>query len=107
MVKATTYIYNTQTGEKSLFFDGSIEEMVPYGDYLYYFWYGIRADDADSGLYRMKQDQSENQMLFQTSELFSLNIAGDKLFWETNNELRQPTTANLDGTDIHFIELAP
>lgn len=101
------YSYNTQTGTKTQIIDREMEDMVPYGDYFYYFWHGRRADDADSGIYRMKHDFSEDQLLIQTTDISSLNIAGDKLFWETNNDLRQPTVAKLDGTDVQYVILSP
>lgn len=96
--------YNTETGESSIFWDEWIDNINYSGDYLYYFWNGVRADDLDAGLYRMKTDTSENQMLLQVNELYSLNIAGEKLFWENNDDLRRLTVANLDCTDIQFVE---
>jgi hypothetical protein len=100
------YRYSTETGENSLFWDHWIDNINSNGDYLYYFWNGVRADDSDAGLYRMKLDTSENQMLMQIAELYSLNIAGEKLFWENNDDLRRLTIAKLDCTDIQFVKQA-
>lgn len=42
----------------------------------------------------------------QIAELYSLKIAGEKLFWENNDDLRRLIIANLDCTDIQFVEQA-
>lgn len=99
--------YDTATGEKSGFTDRWIDYVNTDGEYLYYFWSGAKADNSDSGLYRMKPDTSENQMLLPAEELYDLNISGKKLFWHNNDEMRRLTTAKLDCTDVGFVVQAP
>lgn len=100
------YRYNTEAGENDQFLDKWVDSINAEGEYLYYFWTGNRQDNADSGMYRMKQDGSEAQMIMHTESLFSINIAGGKMFWHNNDEQRRLTVMNLDGTELTFVEQA-
>ena len=96
--------YDTETGEISLFVDYWIDSINTDGEYLYYFWSGAKSNNSDCGLYRMRPDTSDNQMIMQTEELYSLNIAGGKLFWQNNDEFRRLTSSNLNCTEILFVK---
>jgi|GEM_PF-1622963 len=104
---SSQFKYNTVTGEKTAFSNQTFDNITPYADSLYYFWSGVRVDDADSGIYRMNPSTGESILLLKVDQIFSLNAAGGKLFWTTNDDLRRVTVSNLDCTDIQFVELMP
>ena len=104
---SNTYRYNTATGESEVFYPQWIDWLNTDGEYLYYFWNGLRADHTDEGLYRINLDGSGEQMVMASEEFFSMNIAGGKIFWHNNDDQRRLTVMNLDGSDMTFVELIP
>lgn len=100
------YRYKTDTGQISVFLSEWVDDINTDGQYLYYFWTGNRQDNADSGIYRVNPDGSGAEMILLAESLFSINIAGDKMFWHNNDDSRRLTVMNLDGTDAVFVEQA-
>jgi hypothetical protein len=94
------------TSEAGIFAYKWMDYVNTDGEYLYYFWSGVRQDNADSGLYRTRADGSEDVLILQTEELFSPNIAGGKIFWHNNDDQRRLTVMNLDGSEMTFVEQA-
>jgi hypothetical protein len=104
---SNTYRYDTVTGETDIFLPKWISQMNTDGENIYYYWNGVRMDNADCGLYRINPDGSGEQLVMQAETFFGLNIAGGKMFWHNNDEQRRLTMMNLDATDIAFVEQAP
>ncbi len=98
--------YDAKTGEISVFRSNWIDYVNTDGERLYYFWSGVRADNADMGLYRCSLDGSGEEMILPSEPFFDLNIAGGKMFWHNNDEERRLTVVNLDGSEMGFAEQA-
>lgn len=104
---SNTYQYNTETGETSVFLEKWVYSVNTDGDYLYYWWTGVRMDRSDCGFWRVRPDGSEDQLIMQAETFFAPNIAGGKVFWHNNDDERRLSVMNLDGTDLAFVEQAP
>ena len=98
--------YNALTGETSSVLDTWIDDVVGEGEWIYYFWSGRRQDNTDSGIYRSLPDGQEQTMLYQGDNIFSLNIAGGKLYWSTNDEQRRLSMMDIQGGEVSFVPLA-
>jgi len=101
---SNTYQYDPATGETSVFLEKWIYWVNTDGDYLYYWWTGLRQDKSDCGFYRVRPDGSEDQLIMQADEFYGTNIAGGKVYWHNNDEERRLCVMNLDGTDLTFVE---
>ena len=100
------YNYNTATSETNVFVDTWLDDINSDGEYLYYYWSGVRQDNSDQGVYRMNPDGTGAEMILNVDYAFDLNIAGGKIFWFAYDEQRRITIMNLDGTGAEFLEQA-
>lgn len=77
---SSQFKYNILTGEKSVFSKQTFDEITPYADSLYYFWSGVRADDADSGIYRMNPSTGGKHYVIKSKPDILAQRCGRKAF---------------------------
>jgi len=104
--EGNTYRYDIGTGQSEVFCEGWIDYVNTDGEYLYYFWSGVRMDNADAGVYRINSDGSNSILLLQIEECYSINIAGDMIFFHTNDDERRLSVMNTDGSGLKFLPQA-
>ena len=86
-----------------------LEKSISYPNvsegWLYYYTGGRAKDKSDSGFYRIRLDGTEDTLITQGVVGFDFNIAGDKIFFHTNDDQRRLTVMNLDGSEMRFLEI--
>lgn len=102
------YLYDTRTGETRFFIDRWADSLNGEGSSLYYFWYGVRQDRSDMGLYRANADGSGATLLLSANSAYDINIAGGRMFWHTNDEQRRLSFVDIGGSgdDVQFVPMA-
>lgn len=80
--------YNTENGQFSQL-DKAISGVTEAEDIIYYYWSGRRQDKADQGIYKSKPDGTEEELILQVQNAFSLNYVNGKLYYHTNDEKRR------------------
>lgn len=92
--------------DESVLLEKSISSPNVSGGWLYYYTGGRAQDKSDLGFYRIKLDGTEDTLLLQGVVGFDFNVAGDKVFFHTNDDMRRLTVMNLDGSEMRFLEMA-
>lgn len=98
--------YDTETGEIERFLDTWISDIAEDEEWMYYYWNGVRMDNADQGIYKSRFDGSEAVMLKAMEGASSFNVAGGKLYYTTNDEKRRVTRMDLTTLEESFVPLA-
>ncbi|HBW12248.1 MAG TPA: hypothetical protein DEF30_00190 [Proteiniclasticum sp.] len=80
--------YSTENGQFSQL-DKAISGVTEAEDIIYYYWSGRRQDKADQGIYKSKPDGTEEELILQVQNAFSLNYVNGKLYYHTNDEKRR------------------
>jgi len=80
--------FNTENGQFSQL-DKAISGVTEAEDFIYYYWSGRRQDKADQGIYKSKPDGTEEELILQVQNAFSLNYVNGKLYYHTNDEKRR------------------
>lgn len=80
--------FNTENGQFSQL-DKAISSVTEAEDFIYYYWSGRRQDNADQGIYKSRPDGSEEELILQVQNAFSLNYVNGKLYYHTNDEKRR------------------
>lgn len=80
--------FNTENGQFSQL-DKAISGVTEAEDVIYYYWSGRRQDKADQGIYKSKPDGTEEELILQVQNAFSLNYVNGKLYYHTNDEKRR------------------
>jgi len=101
-----TFKYDVSAKKSQVSFDIWVNYLNTDGEFLYYFWNGVRMDNTDAGIYRSNADGSGRTLLLQIEECYSINIAGNLLFFHTNDDQRRLSVMNLDGTGLRFLPQA-
>ncbi len=80
--------YSTEDGQLYQL-DKVVSGITEAEDHIYYYWSGRRQDNADQGIYRSRPDGSEEELLLQVQNAFSLNYVDGKLYYHNNDEKRR------------------
>ncbi|WP_313127461.1 DUF5050 domain-containing protein, partial [Proteiniclasticum ruminis] len=80
--------YSTEDGQLYQL-DKVVSGITEAEDHIYYYWSGRRQDNADQGIYKSKPDGTEEELILQVQNAFSLNYVNGKLYYHTNDEKRR------------------
>lgn len=92
--------------DESVLLEKSISSPNVSGEWLYYHTGGKTQDKSDLGVYRIRVDGTDDTFIAPGVIGFDFNVAGDKVFFHTNDDQRRLTVMNLDGSEMRFLEMA-
>lgn len=103
--------FDTVSGARTVF-EKEATSVTEGVDDIYFFWPGLRQDNADQGIYRSKPDGSEAELLLPVADyVFSLNYVDNQLYYHTNDAQRRISVLDLETKEVTFLprleEIAP